>query len=355
MNKQFFWGLRGIFFSVLLLTLFYGFDSTAVAADASGSPSSANKEENVQINPPESQEKKRDLSDPVATVNGVKITAMELKMAFDQRIPEIGHGSISRNRMAEISLEVLGGLILQEILYQEAVRQKIKVNPADVEAELKKIRGRFGSEKDYLKALETQSLKREDLRAGVERHLAVQKLSEQEIRSRVAVSDEAMQEYYNEHPDKFQRPPQVRLRLLLVHVDPSAGVQKWEEGRLRTQAYADQVRDGEDFEKLILEFSEEPNAEATLGDTGLLHQGRLPYVELEPLVFNQGLGVISDPVQTLYGYVVYRVEEKMPAEQLAFENLNKDLLRQELERSQSEEKFKEWVNDLEAKAEIKLY
>ena len=50
------------------------------------------------------------------------------------------------------------------------------------------------------------------------------------------------------------------------------------------------------------------------GDTGLLHQGRLPFPELENVAFGQEVGSVGDPVGTLRGYIVYRVEEKKPAE-----------------------------------------
>jgi parvulin-like peptidyl-prolyl isomerase len=295
------------------------------------------------------------LSKPVASVNGVDIRAADLQKAMEERIPETGHRTISQKRLAEIQSEELDKLIGQEILYQEARRLKINVKAEAVEAEIRKIQGRFPSEEKYRRALEVQGLTPEDIRTGVERHLAIQQLTDREVRSKISISDDQMKVYYDRHPEQFMRPQQIRLRILLIRVDPSGRAADWEKGRQRAQELADRAKKGEDFEKLVREFSEDEDLKATGGDTGLLHQGRLPYAELEGVAYDRDVGSINDPVQTLYGYVVFKVEEKQPARQMAFEDLNKDLLRNEMRKSATNARLKEWMDGLRAKAEIKIY
>ena len=171
----------------------------------------------------------------------------------------------------------------------------------------------------------------------------------------MGVSDDQMKAYYDGHREQFMRPQQIRLRILLIRVDPSGLAADWEKGRQKAQELADRAKKGEDFEKLVREFSEDEDLKAKGGDTGLLHQGRLPYNELEGVAYDQSVGSISDPVQTLYGYVVFKVEEKQPARQMPFEDLNKDFLRNEIRKSATDAKLKEWMDGLRAKAEIKIY
>jgi parvulin-like peptidyl-prolyl isomerase len=295
------------------------------------------------------------LSKPVASVNGVEIQAVDLEKAMEERIPATGHRNISQKRLAEIQTEELDKLIGQEILLQEARRLKIKVKPESVEAEIQKIQARFPSEEKYRQALKVQGLTPEDIRTGVERHLAIQQLTDQEVRSKISVSDDQMKGYYDGHREQFMRPPQIRLRILLIRVDPSGLEADWEKGRQKAQELADRAKKGENFEKLVREFSEDEDLKAKGGDTGLLHQGRLPYSELEGVAYDRDPGSISDPVQTLYGYVVFKVEEKQPARQMAFDDLNKDFLRNEMRKSATDAKLKEWMDGLRAKAEIKIY
>jgi len=301
------------------------------------------------------KEEEAALSKPVASVNGVEIRLSDLQKAMEERIPETGHRNLSQKRLAEIQNEELNKLIGQEILYQEAQRLKIKVKPESVEAEMQKIEARFPSEEKYRQALKTQGLTLEDIRSGVERYLAIQQLTDQEVRSKISISDEQMKRYYDGHPDQFKRPPQIRLRILLIHVDPSGLKTDWEKARQKAQDLSDRARKGEDFAKLVQNYSDDTEFKEKGGDTGLLHQGRLPYDELERVAFDRDAGSISDPVQTLYGYVVFKVEEKHPAQQMAFDDLNKDLLRREMQQSATDAKLKEWVDGLRAKAEVKIY
>ena len=288
-------------------------------------------------------------------MNGVEVRALDLKKAMEERIPETGHSALSEKRWGEIRLEVLDRLIGQEVLYQEAKRLKIKAAPESVEDELEKIESRFPTKEDYRKAVKAQGLTPEEIRIGIERYLAIRQLTDQEVRSKIRISDEEMKRYYDGHREQFKLPEQIRLRLLLVGVDPAGLSEDWEKGRRRAQDLADRAKKGEDFAELVRQFSDETDWKAKGGDTGLLHQGRLPYVEIEPLAFAQEAGSISDPIRTLFGYVVCRVEEKKPAQQLAFEDLNKDLLRKEMQGSATEAKLKEWIDGLRSKAEIKIY
>jgi len=308
-----------------------------------------------QETPPAGKEKGAALSKPVASVDGVEIRWSDLRKAMEERIPETGHRNLSQKRLSEIQTEELNKLIGQEILVQEAQRLKITVSPESVDAELHRIEGRFPSKEKYQKVLKDKGLSPGDIRAGVERFLVIKQLTDQEVRSKISISDDQMKRYYDGHREQFKRPPQIRLRILLIHVDPSALQADWDQARQKARELADRARKGEDFGKLVREDSDDTELKAKGGDTGLLHQGRLPYAELEGVAFDRDVGSISDPVQTLYGYVVFKVEEKQPAQQMAFDDLNKDLLRKEMQDSATDAKLKEWMDGLRAKAEIKIY
>lgn len=307
------------------------------------------------VNQPSVIPKEVELSKPVASVNGVRILVIDLNKAISERIPETGHANVSEKRWAEIRREELEKLIGKEVLFQEARRLGIKVTPESVEAEVRKLQLRFPSKGEFLKAVKNQGMTRDEIRTGIERYLAIKQLSNQEVRSKISISDDRMKSYYDGHREQFKQPEQIRLRILLVGVDPSSLSDDWEKGRQKAEELVKRAKKGEDFEALARQFSDDTELKASGGDTGLLHQGRLPYGELEPVVFTRGVGSISEPVRTLYGYVVYRVEEKKPAQQMAFENLNKELLRTEMQESATQAKLKEWIDGLRSKAEVKIY
>lgn len=290
----------------------------------------------------------------VAIVNGVPILDNSLKVAFEDRLPSTGHRTLSPERMREIRAEVLDQLIVQEILYQEATRQGVAVSKSEVATEMKSIQERFQSTDAYRASLETRGITEHELDVGIEKFLAIRKLTEQEIRSKIEVTDEEMRRYHAEHPEQFRRPQQVRLRILLISADPAGSQAEWDQARENAESLAQRVRNGEDFGELVKQFSGETAAKETGGDTGLLHEGTLPYAEIEGIANNFPLGQISEAVRTLYGYVIFRVEERQAATQMAFDDLNQSFFRRELERSEASKRINEWIEELKSKSEIEI-
>jgi peptidyl-prolyl cis-trans isomerase C len=290
-----------------------------------------------------------------AIVNGSGITLRQLQLAVEDRIPATGHMTLSEKRAAEIRREVLERLIADEILSQEARRLKLTVTPDEMKKGLDKIRGRFPSEEEYQKALRSRGMAPEEIERSVETHLLIQKLVDQEIRSKVAFSDAAMSDYYQKNKEKFMLPEQIRLRLILVKVDPGGSAADWEAGKKKVVEIGDRVHSGEDFAQLAKQLSEDEETKDRGGDTGLLHRGRMPFGELEGPAFELGVGKLSDPVRTLYGWIVFRVEERRPAKQLAFSELNKELLRQELSGSEVDRRLVEKLKELRQRAIIEIY
>jgi peptidyl-prolyl cis-trans isomerase C len=325
---------------LLLISLFF-------AAAGSGAAES--------VNSPSPIKKGNDPSTPVASVNGVAISLGELNRAMAERIPETGHRSLSEKRWTEIRAEVLDNLIVQEILYQESKRLEIKVSPDSIDDEVQRIRARFPSREAFQKAVEAQGLTLDEIRRGVERYLAIRQLTDQAVLSKVSITDDQMKSYYDGHREQFTMPEQIRLRVLLIGVDPSGRSEDWEKGRLKAQGLADRAKKGADFAELVRQYSDNTEFKAQGGDTGLIHQGRLPYPEVETAAFAEPVGAIGAPVRTLYGYVVFQVEEKKPAQPMAFENLNKEFLRKEIQESATQAKLKEWIDGLRSKADVKIY
>jgi len=307
------------------------------------------------VNPPSPMKKGNDPSTPVASVNGVAITLGELNRAMAERIPETGHRSLSEKRWTEIRAEVLDNLIVQEILFQESKRVGIKVSPDSVDKEVQSIQARFPSREAFQKAVEAQGLTPDEIRSGVERYLAIRQLTDQAVLSKISITDDQMKSYYNGHREQFTMPEQIRLRVLLIGVDPSGRSEDWEQGRLKAQGLADRAKKGADFAELVRQNSDNTEFKAKGGDTGLVHRGRLPYAEVETAAFAEPVGAIGGPVRTLYGYVVFQVEEKKPAQPMAFENLNKEFLRKEIKESATQAKLKEWIDGLRSKADVKIY
>ena len=270
-------------------------------------------------------------------------------------MPGTGHRTLSQKRLAEIRKEELDRIILQELVNQEAKKFEIIAEPEEIEMEMKQVTGRFTSGREFEKALTQRGLVLSDIQREVEHHIIVQKMMNQEVYGKVAFTDETLVDYYKANQAQFRIPEQIRLRLILVSVDPSGLDVDWEEGYKQAMMLADGAREGADFALLAEKFSHDEETKDKGGDTGLLHQGRLPFKELESVAFSHKVGEVSDPIRTLYGLVVFKVEEKNPGRQLSFDQLNKDLLRREMTDAAVKRRLTEWIDDLKAQAKIEIY
>jgi len=77
--------------------------------------------------------------------------------------------------------------------------------------------------------------------------------------------------------------------------------------------------------------------------------------EVEEEAFSLPVGEVSRPIRTLYGYFIIKVEERQPAQQLSFSEINKDLLKQEMQESASQRNIQDLIANLKVKADITIY
>lgn len=107
--------------------------------------------------------------------------------------------------------------------------------------------------------------------------------------------------YYRAHKDEFRRQESVRLRQILVHEPENA------------EAAFQALRRGEAFNQVAARFSQVPMAQ--LGDEG----GRLTRDDL-PVAFADSIfelepGEISEILPAEYGFHIFQVVERFPAEE----------------------------------------
>lgn len=123
---------------------------------------------------------------PVAEVNRVPITAGAVEREVRNYLRRIGHKELSPPRMMSLRKEVLGRLIDEELIYQEALKQGEKIAPEEIEAEVDRIRKRFADEEEFDAALIREGLTLDEVKSGVRRFILVRKMWNE-----ISPSDEA--------------------------------------------------------------------------------------------------------------------------------------------------------------------
>jgi parvulin-like peptidyl-prolyl isomerase len=247
--------------------------------------------------------------------------------------------------------QVLEDLIDEELMVQEARRRKLTVDASAVDEETAKIRERFADPKQYAGALARAGLSETDVRTGVERYLLVKRVTEQAVTAKVTVTDASMRAYYDADPSRFVVPEQVHYRQIVVGVDPGGSPAEWDAARQRAASLAKQARGGASFADLAKTQSDDATSRESGGDMGWVHRGRLEHDD-DAAIFALPPGGVSEPVRTLYGYAVYRVEEKKKAKALGWDEVNKTRLADELRRAETDRVRAEWLAELRRRAKV---
>jgi peptidyl-prolyl cis-trans isomerase SurA len=254
----------------------------------------------------------------VARVNNDVITQEDLAKARDAvqgEVQEECRGCTPEQIQQQVATKdknVLRDLIDQSLLVQRAKDDAINVD-ADVVKRLDAIRQQ--AKLPTMEALESEVNKSgqgyEDFKSNIKDQLLEQEIIRKEVGSRIVVSHEEVEKYYNEHKSDFVRPETVVLREIFVSTQgkPDADIPAL---RKKAEGLRDRVlNSGDDFGELAKHFSDSSTAQQS-GELGSFERARLDPAIAEK-VFALKRGQMTDVIETKTGFEILQVRERYDA------------------------------------------
>ncbi len=207
---------------------------------------------------------------------------------------------------------LLRDLIDQSLLVQRAKDSGINVD-ADVIRRLDTIRqnAKLPDMESLEKEVEKSGQDFEDFKKQIANQLLTQQVIQKEAGSRIILSHEEIQKYYDDHKKDFVRPETVVLREFFVSTDgkPEADIPAL---RKKAESFKDRVlKNGDDFGELAKHFSDSTTA-AQDGDLGTFERGQLD-PKIAEKVFGLKAGEMTDVLETKTGFEVLQVRERYEA------------------------------------------
>jgi peptidyl-prolyl cis-trans isomerase C len=303
---------------------------------------------------PAMAQEKQSSEKKAALVNGVAISmeqyTKELNIQLD-RVSRQGQ-KVSDDQMATMKNDILNSLIEREVLYQQSQKVGIQVTDQTVEDQLAGIKKRFPNETEYKNALSKMNLSEDEVKAQIKRGLSIRQLIDQQITSKVVITDEESKAYYDKNPQMFKQPEQIKASHILIKVDAKADEAKKAEARKKIEEVQQKLKDGGDFAALAKEYSEGPSS-AKGGDLGYFRRGQMvkPFEEaalaLKP-------NEVSDIVETRFGYHLIIVYDNKPAQTLAYADV-KDKIIQRMKQEKVEKEAVQYVDKLKKDAKLEKF
>jgi peptidyl-prolyl cis-trans isomerase SurA len=266
----------------------------------------------------------------IARINNNIITRADLRRSREQLRAEEsrqadapGASPDSRERQQDL----LRDLIDQQLLLQKGEELGISAD-TDLVKRLDELRKQMhaASLEDLEKAAQSQGVSWEEFKQNLKNSIITQKVISQEVGGHINVSQQEVQQYYDQHKSEMERPEQVRMSEILISTQKQAAVTT-DSGQAAlpeapspevvaaAKAKADQVYDllkkGGNFEDLAKQYSNGPTS-AIGGDLEYFKRGTLSK-DLEGRVFAMNAGDYTEPVRTNQGWVILKVTEHQRA------------------------------------------
>lgn len=333
-------------------------DNTPAAASAAKVESAAveNDAEMVpvatEITPPAMVEPV-DPQTVVVTVNGTEITEGQIGTEVDnrlaaqqQRMPE--GMEIPAQQKLMLRKGVVDMMVDQELIQQKLAEKDITITDEQVVSEIEKIAGqRSQTMEDVAKEITQYGMTMDDLKQQIRFKLQTDVLMEAEMPD-AGVSEEDAKKFYDENPQHFNKPAQVKASHILcgkrgiTEEDYPAELEKIQAAKARLEA-------GESFEEVAKDVSTCPSSEMG-GDLGFFGKGQMDPA-FEKAAFEMGVGETSDIVKTSFGYHIIKVTDKNEGGTTPFEEV-KEQITQYLKQQKQQEFWQAYQQTLTDNATI---
>jgi peptidyl-prolyl cis-trans isomerase C len=315
----------------------------------------------------------------VATVEGKKISAKIYLMYLRNGIDALGLSDKTDEGRGKIELlkeGIVSELIDRALIEAEVARRRLPISDKALTQEHEKTVAQMGGRDGYRAYLAEHGLTDEEFRQTIAQEI-YGRLLQAELNKEVSVTELEIQEFYNKERnnprlgDLFKDPERVHARHILIDarrsqiardIESAAPISKPEverrvagemaKRRNRAAALLERLRLGGDFQRLALEYSDDPGTRSRGGDLGLFRHNAHT-VRFDDAAFALKPGRLSDIVETEYGYHIIQVTEHLRERLRTLDETRSAIQEQLLARKQAAN-LRAWLETRRSEANIQI-
>tara|TARA_Y100000310_G_scaffold105664_2_gene104152 strand:- start:4090 stop:5655 length:1566 start_codon:yes stop_codon:yes gene_type:complete len=227
----------------------------------------------------------------IARVDGLTITESELVTKY-ALVPSLFRPGVT-------PFILLNQSIIEAMLYREATREGYVTSNDELETHFQNLLAQLGTDEEgYTTQLEAANLTKEKIYDVYRQRLTIGKFLNATIMAASTVSDQEIASFYDENTDQFNTDEQVRAAHILVATEEDA------------LTVLEEINNGVDFGQLAQTYSLDTGSGSRGGDLGYFSREDM-VAEFSTLAFSMGVGDVSQPVQTQFGYhIIYVLDTK---------------------------------------------
>lgn len=292
------------------------------------------------------------LPDPVAKVNGEEIPAEQVRELALSNLPSPDVlGRIPPLQQRQLYARALDAIVADKLV-SEASRV-IKLEKSEIDQEIGKIAQQAGSAEELEARLKEEGRKMADLRQAVEASMRQERWLEPQVAAKAQISEQEVADFYKEEPRASQAPEVVRASHILLVTPPESTEEEVQETLGRIQEIRRRIVEGEPFEIMAKEHSEDPGSKDKGGDLSFFGRSQMVQ-EFEDAAFSLPVGDVSGPIKTQFGYHLIKVTEKKEGRTVPLEEASPSIVAY-LQSAKRRQAVADIVAELREKAEIEIY
>jgi peptidyl-prolyl cis-trans isomerase SurA len=300
------------------------------------------------------------LEQVLVKVNGDIITKTELEQrqisALRQKNPNLRPDSDAALQalLAEVTPEVIVDAVDELLIMQRGKELGYSMSTEQFNSIVENIKkeNKLEDEAQFQAALAGEGLTLADLRNQLERTMIIQRVQQQEVMSKLQVTDAELKMYYDSHKDSFTTTPELTLRELLVAVPASelgVNVAQEEEARAKAEAIRKRLLAGEPFARLAADLSDSPS-KANGGLVGPVTRDVLA-PELQQAIDGLKPGDLTPVLRTTRGFQLIKIETMETATVKSFE-ASRDDIADRIANEKRRGEFSKFLENLRSQAII---
>jgi peptidyl-prolyl cis-trans isomerase SurA len=215
-------------------------------------------------------------ADTWAVVDGREITREDVEQAF-RRARDTSQ-TLSDEEALALKLSLLDELIVQDLLLAKARELKLELPDSELDAAYAEAKKNM-TDDAFQQELARRKLSSADMREGLRRQLLSQKVIEQEVASKIDVTDQEVADFYNANRAQFNIAEEsyriaqivvtaVREAQVANRTGDDASTPQAADAKIRM--LAERLKGGTPFRDLAMDYSEDPETAPRGGDLGLI-------------------------------------------------------------------------------------
>ncbi len=257
------------------------------------------------------------LPDVVAKVNGVEIKKSELMtQAAIVRAQIRRAGGRDPGANAELFRRILGGLIGEALIFDDAKKKGLLATEAEIDKKLEGFKSGFQDPAGFEASLKAQNTSLEQVRAQLRQSLTIEKSLRAEMKQEVKISEAEAHAFYDQNLAAFTGQPEVKVRLVRVKIDNPNDALGREKSRQKAEAARRKLVEGIAFAEVVKQYSDDPLTKDKGGELPPFALGNGPVdAAIGRLQPNQ----LSQVIEANGGFQVIELMEKLPPRRIPFE------------------------------------